>query len=26
LPTKLELDGARHQGELIARAAAKMSA
>jgi NAD(P)H dehydrogenase (quinone) len=26
LPTKLELDGARHQGELIAKAAAKMSA
>jgi NAD(P)H dehydrogenase (quinone) len=25
-PTKLELDGARHQGELIARAAAKLSA
>ena len=25
-PTKLELDGARHQGELIAKAAAKLSA
>jgi NAD(P)H dehydrogenase (quinone) len=25
-PSKLELDGARHQGELIARAAAKLSA
>jgi NAD(P)H dehydrogenase (quinone) len=25
-PTKLELDGARHQGELVAKAAAKLSA
>ena len=25
-PTKIELDGARHQGELIARTAAKLSA
>jgi NAD(P)H dehydrogenase (quinone) len=25
-PTKLELDAARHHGELIAKAAAKMSA
>ena len=25
-PTKIELDGARHQGELIAKAAAKLTA